>query len=133
MRTTWTFSSAGQLIFGSGGSDQLADVVARLKLSRMLIVSDARLVDAGIVAQVTTASAPPQRAKSSPAANRNRRWPRPSARSHTAARSSPTALVGLGGGSNMDLAKITAAVLAHGGSVRDYVGDDRDARPGAAR
>jgi alcohol dehydrogenase class IV len=32
-------------------------------------------------------------------------------------------VLGLGGGSNMDLAKITAAVLTHGGSPRDYVGE----------
>src|SRR5207237_9589938 len=31
----------------------------------------------------------------------------------------------LGGGSTMDLAKITAAALAHGGTPRDYVGDDK--------
>src|SRR5205807_5436065 len=37
----------------------------------------------------------------------------------------PDALLGLGGGSNMDLAKITAVVLAHGGGPRDYVGDDK--------
>jgi alcohol dehydrogenase class IV len=37
----------------------------------------------------------------------------------------PDALLGLGGGSNMDLAKITATVLTHGGNPRDYVGDDK--------
>src|SRR5262249_12230915 len=35
----------------------------------------------------------------------------------------PDALLGLGGGSNMDLAKITAAVLAPDGHPRDYVGE----------
>src|SRR5205814_4924293 len=34
-------------------------------------------------------------------------------------------LVGLGGGSNMDLAKLTAVLLKHGGGPRDYVGDDK--------
>src|SRR5204863_7201308 len=42
-----------------------------------------------------------------------------------ARRFKPDALLGLGGGSNMDLAKITATVLAHGGGPRDYVGDDK--------
>jgi alcohol dehydrogenase class IV len=37
----------------------------------------------------------------------------------------PDVLLGLGGGSNMDLAKITATVLAHGRSPRDYIGDDQ--------
>src|SRR4029077_2663750 len=41
----------------------------------------------------------------------------------------PDALVGLGGGSNMDLAKITATILAHGGGPRDYVGDDKISWP----
>jgi alcohol dehydrogenase len=44
----------------------------------------------------------------------------------------PDAILGLGGGSNMDLAKITATVLAHGGSPRDYVGDDKIPGPIAA-
>src|SRR5262249_43466403 len=37
----------------------------------------------------------------------------------------PDGVLGLGGGSNMDLAKITATVLAHGGDPGDYVGDDK--------
>src|SRR6516164_50751 len=37
----------------------------------------------------------------------------------------PDALLGLGGGSNMDLAKITATVLTHGGAPATYVGDDK--------
>jgi alcohol dehydrogenase class IV len=34
-------------------------------------------------------------------------------------------LLGLGGGSNMDLAKVTAVTLTHGGSPRDYLGDEK--------
>ena len=37
----------------------------------------------------------------------------------------PDLLVGLGGGSNMDLAKLAAILLKHGGGPRDYVGDDK--------
>ena len=43
----------------------------------------------------------------------------------TARQFRPDLLLGLGGGSNMDLAKITAAILSHGGTPRDYVGDDK--------
>jgi alcohol dehydrogenase class IV len=35
----------------------------------------------------------------------------------------PDAVVGLGGGSNMDAAKLVAIVLAHGGDATQYVGD----------
>jgi alcohol dehydrogenase class IV len=38
-------------------------------------------------------------------------------------------IVGLGGGSNMDLAKIVATVLGNGGAIRDYVGDDKIPKP----
>lgn len=38
---------------------------------------------------------------------------------------SPQLVIGLGGGSNMDLAKSVAAVLSHGGACSDYVGFDK--------
>ena len=37
----------------------------------------------------------------------------------------PDVLVALGGGSNMDLAKIVATLLANGGAIPDYLGDDK--------
>src|SRR5260221_14660588 len=37
----------------------------------------------------------------------------------------PDVVLGWGEASNMDLAKITAVCLAHGGTPRDYVGDDK--------
>ena len=37
----------------------------------------------------------------------------------------PDAVLGLGGGSNMDLAKVAAVVLAHGGTPGMYFGDSR--------
>ncbi|HYH69551.1 MAG TPA: iron-containing alcohol dehydrogenase, partial [Urbifossiella sp.] len=37
----------------------------------------------------------------------------------------PAVIVGLGGGSNMDAAKLVALVLAHGGDPLDYTGDCR--------
>jgi alcohol dehydrogenase class IV len=43
----------------------------------------------------------------------------------TARRFKPDGVLGLGGGSNMDLAKIAAACLTHGGGPRDYVGEDK--------
>lgn len=35
----------------------------------------------------------------------------------------PDMVIGLGGGSCLDMAKVTALMLAHGGSVRDYFGE----------
>jgi alcohol dehydrogenase class IV len=47
-----------------------------------------------------------------------------------AASVSPDMLVAVGGGSCIDLAKVTATVVAHGGSVLDYVGEHRIPGPG---
>ena len=32
-------------------------------------------------------------------------------------------VIGIGGGSSLDLAKVVAVLLTHGGSVRDYYGE----------
>jgi len=125
MRTTWTFGSAGQIVFGLDALDQLADVARRLRLGRIFMVTDKKLVAAGICDRVVTAL------------GRNVAFevfdggePEPSLRAAerciaSARTFGPDGLVGLGGGSNMDLAKIAATVLAHGGSPRDYLGEDR--------
>ncbi len=125
MRTTWTFSSAGQIIFGAGAIGQLPDVVRRLGLKRVLIVTDARLVEAGLCDQITTLLK--DRATLKVFAGGE---PEPSLcvaeKCIAEAREfRPDGLIGLGGGSNMDLAKMTATVLAHGGSPRDYLGEDK--------
>ncbi len=125
MRTTWTFSSAGQIVFGSGAVRQLGELSKRLGLKRILIVTDARLVEAGIYDEVQL---PLQEQAARDVFTGGE--PEPSLRvaelciAH-AREFKPDGLIGLGGGSNMDLAKITAAVLAHGGAARDYLGEDR--------
>jgi alcohol dehydrogenase class IV len=126
MRTTWTFHSAGQLLFGRDAARQLGDVAGRLAARRVLIVTDAILVKAGVVDQVRA----PLVSAGVTVEVFDGGEPEPSFR---AARTAigrardfrPDALLGLGGGSNMDLAKITATILAHGGDIRDYVGDDK--------
>jgi alcohol dehydrogenase len=126
MRTTWTFHSAGQLLFGRHAVRQLGDIAGRLGAKRVLVVTDpvllqagvpepvlAALREGGVVAELFTGGEPEPSLRAADACIAAARQFR------------PDALVGLGGGSNMDLAKITATVLAHGGAPRDYVGDDK--------
>ena len=56
MRTTWTFSSAGRIIFGTGAVRQLGDVLRRLRLTRALVVTDTNLVQAGVYDEVRQAA-----------------------------------------------------------------------------
>ena len=126
MRTTFTFNSAGQLIFGRDAVLQLGDVVRRLAVNRVFIVTDAALVTAGVVERVRSSLAT---ADIKVAIFEGGVPEPPLALAETceaAARQfQAQAILGLGGGSNMDLAKITATVLAHGGLPCHYIGDDQ--------
>jgi alcohol dehydrogenase class IV len=126
MRTTWTFHSAGQLLFGRDAARQLGEVAGRLGARRVLVVTDPALVKAGVAERVRT----PLAEGGVEVEVFDGGEPEPSFRAARAcfgrARDfRPDAILGLGGGSNMDLAKITATLLVHGGEIRDYVGDDK--------
>lgn len=126
MRTVWTFHTAGSLVFGRDAVQQLDQVAARLEARRLLIVTDKVLAAAGLVERVSkplTAAGvdvdvfdggvaePPVEVADACIQQANA--------------FAPDALLGLGGGSNMDLAKVTATVLAHGGNPLDYGGDGK--------
>ena len=126
MRTTWTFHSAGQLVFGRGAAAQLGELAARMKLRRVCLITDRTLVAAGLADTVRR----PLEAADIEVHVFDGGQPEPSLELAgecltDARRFAPDGLLGLGGGSNMDLAKIVAAGLAHGGAPRDYIGEDR--------
>lgn len=121
MRTTWNFFSAGQLHFGRGGVRNVGTLAERLGADRVLVVTDPILIKAGIFERVKE-----------PLENAgiaidlfDGGEPEPSIDAalraiELARRTSPDAIIGLGGGSNMDLAKIAACCYTHGGTPRDY-------------
>lgn len=126
MRTTWTFHTAGQLIFGRGAIARLTDEARRLRLSRVFVVSDKALAAAGLIAAVRK----PLEAAGVTVEIFTGGEPEPSidlAETVYAAVKEfrPDGILGLGGGSNLDLAKIAAVLVTHGGSVRDYLGEDK--------
>ena len=126
MRTTWTFHTAGQLLFGRNSVRQLGEAAVQRGVKRALVVTDplllkaglvepvhASLNEAGVVVEVFSGGEPEPSLRAAAAAIAAARAFR------------PDALIGLGGGSNMDLSKITAIVLTHGGEPRAYVGDGK--------
>jgi alcohol dehydrogenase len=126
MRTVWTFHSAVQIMFGQDAVKQLGDISTRLEAKRALIVTDAILDKAGLLDRTQQ----PLAAAGLEVAAFTGGEPEPSMKAAVAcydmAKSfNPDVLVGLGGGSNMDLAKLAATLLKHGGEPRDYVGDDK--------
>ncbi|MBS0211252.1 MAG: iron-containing alcohol dehydrogenase [Planctomycetes bacterium] len=130
MRTTWNFHSAGSLVFGADAVQQIGKLVADLGLRRVAVLTDRVLAKTGALDAVRrplAAAGIEVRAFEDGA-------PEPSIElAETLAgqirQFAPDGLLGLGGGSNMDLAKIVAVLLKHGGQVRDYVGECKVAGP----
>jgi alcohol dehydrogenase class IV len=126
MRTTWSFLSAGHLVFGPGAVRQIGPLLARQNVRRAMIVTDpvlagighaARVADslaeAGIESAVSTGSEPePSIEATGKVVEQARVF-------------GPDAVVGLGGGSNIDVAKYTAVLCTHGGQLADYFGIGR--------
>ncbi|HSQ56643.1 MAG TPA: iron-containing alcohol dehydrogenase [Gemmata sp.] len=124
---TWSFSSAGTLFFGRHAvRHHLREACERLNAKRALIVTDPILVKAGILAQVTE----PLIVGGVPFEVFDRVTPEPPVELIRecigAARAiKPDVIIGLGGGSNMDTAKLVSMILAHGKDPLDYTGDCR--------
>src|SRR5690242_11547156 len=126
MRSAWNFHSAGQLVFGRGAIAQLGGLVSRRKLSRIFVVTDERLRAAGLVERVTG----PLTVANLTVEIFSGGEPEPAvATAVTAAeeakRFQPDTVLGLGGGSNMDPAKIVAVLTRHGGEPASYFSFDR--------
>ena len=125
-RTTWNFYSAGRLVFGSGAIRDLPRYLERTPSAKVLIVTDQKLAEAGLVDRVIGplrksgrtievfdgGEAEPSIAVAESAISRARS-------------AKPDLILGLGGGSNMDLAKITANIYTHGGNLSDFFGYDK--------
>jgi len=126
MRTVWRFHSAGELVFGWCAVRETGEICQRQKLRKVFVLTDKVLLNVGVVHKVLESL----KAAGVDAVVYPGGEPEPTLdacnRAIEAAKGyGPDGIIGLGGGSNMDMAKITAKVLAHGGTPMDYVGDDR--------
>lgn len=131
---TWSFSSAGTLFFGRHAvRHHLRDACERLGARRAFVVTDSILVKAGLLAQ----TAEPLAAGGVAFEAFDKITPEPGVElirecAAAAKRFNPDVVIGLGGGSNMDTAKLVALLLAHGGDPLDYTGDCRVPGPVAS-
>lgn len=125
MRTTWDFASSESLTFGWGASVLLDSRLARFDRRRIMVVTDDRLVSVGLVRHVT-ANISSKRAVEVFSGGQ----PEPSMEVAEAALTQaqsfePDCFVAIGGGSNMDVAKLTALLYTHGGPPQQYIGFDK--------
>jgi len=124
MRGEWRFYTAGEIIFGCGAVRRVGEVVRRLGAQRALLITDRGLVAAGLHEGVEQSLA-----RSGVAVDCfDGGQAKPTLDTVAACVASAQekeygALVALGGGSNIDLAKAAAVVLRYGGSAEAYFGE----------
>ena len=126
MRDYWSFFSAEQLVFGRRSLHHVGSMVKDRGISRVLIVTDPTLVSLGLVDRVLEPLSGSgiefvvfDGGEAEPSVEA-------AVKGYAFAKSEGAeAVIGLGGGSNMDLAKILAILLTHGGHPRDYFHFDR--------
>jgi len=126
MRTFWNFAGPGELVFGLNASQQLGRLIHARGWRRILVVTDLNLVSAGIVDPIRKSLEDAGLGFEIFTGGR----PEPDLGTAATARVCaeaycPDAVLGLGGGSNLDLAKIVATLQAHRGMPEDYFGTDR--------
>lgn len=125
--TPFGFHTSASLVVGRDAILRLGELVRdRVRVDRVFIATDSNLATAGIVERVVA----PLKAAGIAVHVFSGCTPEPPvpivlAALEAAKKFGPNAVVGLGGGSNIDTAKLVALLLAHGGELSDYVGDSR--------
>ena len=124
MRSVWQFGIAQEVVFGPGACRKIGRIARRLKTSKALLITDKILVSLGMTEKIQKPLSeeglvlkvfeggqedPPIRVAEECVA--------------FAKGEDFDLIVGLGGGSNIDLAKAVAVVLRYGGSFHDYFGE----------
>ncbi len=126
VNTIWRFTTAGSLHYGRGSRFRLWSELERRKCRRPLVVTDTTVGQLPLVrdwlsqlaahCELLTlfdggqAEPPVEVAEAATLAGNQARV---------------DCVIGLGGGSNLDVAKIAATVIRHGGCPEDYFGFDR--------
>ena len=123
MRGEWRFYTAGEVIFGQGVVRRTGEAVRNLGAGRVCVITDGGLIGAGlhepVLASLAEAGVEADLYDGGQA--------KPTLEAVAACREAIQgqkyeALVAIGGGSNVDLAKAVAVLLRYGGAVEDYFG-----------
>jgi alcohol dehydrogenase class IV len=119
----WGFSTAGRVFFGWGVAEELRTITKELG-KRAMICTDANMVKAGVVEKVESLL------KEGGAETLVFPEGKPEVDLATIGKSAevarqfkPDVMIGVGGGSNMDLGKCTAILYKFGGSLPQYYGE----------
>jgi alcohol dehydrogenase class IV len=126
MRNTFEFFSTKNIVFGNGAIQKLESIINRFNAKTVLIVTDKGIKNAGILNKITSLLD----TGGFKVAVYDGTLPEPPV--HTAVECfefakkelEPDLIIGLGGGSSIDLAKIMALLVKYGGHPTDYFGGE---------
>ena len=132
MASATIFGAIERIVHGRGQIAALAAEVDRLRSSRILLVTDPGLVQVGIAGKVQ------QLLSSCAVETFTNVEPDPSIETvaecaEYARHTGCDLVIGLGGGSALDVAKCAAAMVNNPGEVRDYLGVDKVPNPAVAK
>lgn len=127
----FSFTGAGKIVFGTGSFNKLAEHIQALRGRRPLIVLDKNLAAAGFNKKVTDIlDKNGLKASFFEQAEPEPRLELADEGAKAALKGKCDLVVGIGGGSAMDLAKAVAAVAGNKGKAADYLGLNKVPAPG---
>ena len=131
---TFTITQPTRLTFGAGAVSGLADIVKAEGGTKAFLVVDPGLKKAGLLKKIT---APLRKAKMEFEVY-DKIDPEPGlkladAGCKLAAKSGCDCVIGVGGGSAMDVAKAVSILLTNGGKAEDYLGLGKISKPGVPK
>jgi alcohol dehydrogenase class IV len=126
MRGEWRFRSTPEIVFGRGVSERIGDILRQRGAQRALLITDQVLVSAGVNETVeqslVDAGVIFDRFDNGPA---KATLGRVAACLEVARHGGYDSLIGLGGGSNIDVTKTVAVLLRYGGDPEEYFGENK--------
>lgn len=126
MRNTWEYFSTENIVFGNGSIRRIDSVLNRLKAKNVFVITDKGVAQAGILAKVTEQL----EQHGYQTIVYDKAIPEPpidsvvEAYEFAKSQMKTDVIIGLGGGSSIDLAKVVALLMEYGGHPRDYFGGE---------
>jgi alcohol dehydrogenase len=127
MRKVWEFSSTQKIVFGQGSINQLNEILQDFKAKRVFVITDPGIKKAGILDNILSVLEKGEfqvevfaEAQAEPSIEMVLEC-----FDFASSKQDTDVIIGLGGGSSIDLAKVTALLMAHGGNPKDYFGEHK--------
>lgn len=130
-RSVWDYFSTQNIVFGNGAINKLESILKRFNAKNVFLITDQGIVNAGILTKITDLL---EQHKFNVVIY-DQAIPEPPISSVLEAyefakkQIKTDIIIGLGGGSSIDLAKVVALLMEYGGHPRDYFEEGKVAGP----